>query len=103
MLLTVIQTEIERKILREDLPQPQPERICDIKDCHNKAAGFVKFPAPPLPMGAERNKNSKFKIEEFALVAVCHHHYKEMMSEEGLDKAFDMKDNVYAQAEGIHN
>ena len=33
------------------------ERICDIKDCHSKAAGFVKFPAPPLPMAAEINKN----------------------------------------------
>ena len=90
MLLAVIQTEIER--------------ICDIKNCQSKATGFIKFPAPPLPMGAERNsKNNDFKIEEFALVAICPHHYKEMMSPEGLDKAFDMKDNVYAQTEGIHN
>ena len=39
------------------------------------------------------------------MVAMCPHHYREMMSEEGLDKAFDMKDNVYAprQTEERHN
>ena len=33
------------------------------------------------------------------MVAMCPHHYRDMMSEEGLNKTFDMKDNVYAQSD----
>ena len=80
------------------------ERVCDIKDCHSKAAGYIKVEAPQLPLAAELNsKNKGYEIKEYAMVAMCPHHYREMMSEEGLDKAFDMKDNVYAQTEEKHN
>ena len=81
-----------------------PERICDIKDCQSKATGYIKFPVPPLPQGAERQRKTKdYEIKEYVLVAMCPHHYRDMMSEEGLNKPFDMKDNVYAQTEKIHN
>ena len=46
-----------------------PERICDIKNCHSKAAGFIKLPVPPLPQTANRNKdlskNSNYEIKEY--------------------------------------
>ena len=92
----MIQTETES--------QTDKERICDIKDCHSKATGYIKIEAPQLPLATELNsKNKGYAIKEYALVAMCPHHYREMMSEEGLNKAFDMKDNVYAQTEERQN
>ena len=94
MLLTVIQTE----------RMTDPERVCDIKDCRARPLDLSNSLRHHYRWQQNECREIRdFKIEEFALVAICPHHYKEMMSEEGLDKAFDMKDNVYAQTEGIHN
>ena len=62
-----------------------------------RPAGYIKVEAPPLPLAAERQRKTKgYEIKEYALVAMCPHHYREMMSEEGLNKTFVWKDNLYA-------
>jgi hypothetical protein len=56
-------------------------RDCDIRDCTSKASYIT----------------AHIDNTTYYTLAMCSYHYEDFHSEEGLDKPFIMKDNVYAK------
>jgi hypothetical protein len=57
------------------------KEVCDIQGCNNKAETVVVLYVP----------------DSYTEIAMCSYHYKDFKSEEGLDKPFNMKDDVIAK------